>query len=184
MDFNIHNVEADFHEFIDSTFEFGLNILDVGGHLLSFGVTNLNLLELVKLLDSASQVHDILASFREGVEADEKSISGNLPLVLTLSFVVKVGLLETSTNSDAKLETSVGFIGNFSSNRFLDAVTINVGVAIQDNLVANLTDEYNKPSGGVVVAGIGPDHENSVHDRDKSFLGFNKLNTSVHKLTE
>jgi hypothetical protein len=90
MDFNIHNVEADFHEFSNSAVEFILNVLDIGGHLLSFGVTDLNLLELVELNYGVGEVHDILAPLREGIETYKESVLGDFPLIFGLRFVFKI----------------------------------------------------------------------------------------------
>ena len=184
VDLDVHNVEADFHELVNSQVEFRLNGLDAGGHLLSFGVTNLDLLQFVELLDGTSQVHDILASLGEGVEADKESVGGDFPLVLALSLVVEVSFLETSTHLDAELEASVSLMRSLSCDAFFDAVAINVGVAVKDNLVADLTDEDDKSGGGVVVRGVSPDHENSVHDRDEKRLGINEFRTGIHELSE
>lgn len=67
---------------------------DWGSQLLSLGVTDFNLLELVELDDGAGQMHDILASFREGIKSHEQSIGCDFPLILSLCFVFEVGILE------------------------------------------------------------------------------------------
>jgi hypothetical protein len=184
VDLDVHNVEADFHELKNGRVEFLLNGLNVGGHLLSFGVTDLDLLQLVELLDGTSQVHDVLASLGEGVETDKESVGGDFPLVLALGLVVEVSLLEASANLDAELEAAVGLMGSLSCNRFLNAVAINVVVAIEDNLVADLADEDDKSGGGVVVGGVSPDHEDGVHDGDEQSLGVLEFNTGIHELSE
>jgi hypothetical protein len=156
----------------------------LSGHLLSFGVTNLNLLQLVELLDGAGQVHDVLASLREGIESNKESVGGDLPLVLALGLVVEVSLLEASTDLDAESEAVMSLLRVLSSNTLLNAITIDVVVAVKDDLVADLTDEDHKSGRGVVVGGVSPDHEDSVHDRDEQVLGLTELNTGIHELSE
>jgi hypothetical protein len=106
---DVHDVELDTSEGLDGSVEFVENAGDRLGHGLTLGVSDLNLLELVELHDGAGQVHDVLASLAEGVEADEESVGGDLPLVLALGLVVEVGFLEASADLDAGGEALVGF---------------------------------------------------------------------------
>ena len=48
-----------------------------------------------------------------------------------------------------------------------DFLSINLLTASIDNSVANLADQHNKPRWRVIVLGVGPDHENGVHDWNK-----------------
>jgi hypothetical protein len=129
-------------------------------------------------------VHDVLASLGEGVKADEESVCGDLPLVLALSLVVEVSLLEASTDLDAEGQAVMSLMCSLASDAFLNAVSVNKIVAVKDNLVTDLSDEDHKSGGGVVVGGVSPDHENSVHDGDEELLSVNELITSVHELGE
>jgi hypothetical protein len=129
-------------------------------------------------------VHDVLASLGEGVEADEESVGGDLPLVLALGLVVEVSLLEASTDLDAESQAVMSVTGGLADDAFLNAVSVNKVVAVEDNLVTDLSDEDHKSGGGVVVGGVSPDHENSVHDGDEELLSVNELSSGVHELGE
>jgi len=78
-----------------------------GSQSLTLGVTDLNLLQLVELDDGRSQVHNVLAPLREGVESDEQGIGGDFPLVLDLCLVVEVLFLESGTDIEGNSELVV-----------------------------------------------------------------------------
>jgi len=109
-------------------------------------------------------VHDVLATLAESVEAHKECVSGNLPLVLALRLVVEVGFLEAGAHIDAEHEAGVGLLGSIASDGLEDALAVNVVVALGDNGVADLADQDDQAGGGVVVARIGPNHEDGVHD--------------------
>jgi len=92
--FDIHDVVGDSHEVFNSLVELGVDLHDSSSHGLALGVTDFDLLQLVELLNCASQVHDVLAAFTESIKADKQSVGRDFPLVLRLSFVLKVGIFE------------------------------------------------------------------------------------------
>jgi len=80
--FDIHDIEFNCGESVNRCVEL---LEDPGnglGHSLSLCVSDLNLLELVELHDSACQVHDVLAPLGEGIKSDKERVSGDFPLVL------------------------------------------------------------------------------------------------------
>jgi hypothetical protein len=72
--FNVHDVIGDSHEIFDGLVEFGENLHNRGSHIFTFGVTNFNLLQLVELLNGASQVHDVVTAFAEGIKSNKQSV--------------------------------------------------------------------------------------------------------------
>ena len=78
-----------------------MDLQDVCSHSFTLGITDFNLLELAKLLDCTSEMHDVMAAFAEGIKTHEKGVSGDLPLVLRLAFIVKVGLFEFGANIES-----------------------------------------------------------------------------------
>ena len=101
---NVHDVVSDSGELVLCLGELLEDLLNCGSEGLTLGVTDVNFLEGRELDDSGGKVHDVLASLGEGVEADEESVGGDLPLVLGLSFVLKVGILELVADVNASLE--------------------------------------------------------------------------------
>lgn len=104
---DVENVVLDEHEVINSLGELTEDSHDGGGHSLTLGVTDFNLLELAKLIDGTSEVHDVLASLGEGIKADKERVGGDLPLVLGLGLVVEVGFLKLGANVESKGELLV-----------------------------------------------------------------------------
>lgn len=106
---DVKNVVLNEHEIVDSLSKLVEDGKNVGGHGLSLGVTNFDLLELAKLGDGTGQVHDILAALSKGVKTNKESVGGDLPLVFGLALVVEIGVLElrADVKSEGKLLVSV-----------------------------------------------------------------------------
>jgi hypothetical protein len=183
-DLDVHNVVVNEHEFFLGLVELVEDIHNGAGHGLTLGVTNFNLSELVKLLDGTGKVHDVLASLREGVEADEQSVGGDFPLVLALSLVIEVGFLEFSANIDALFEASVSFVRGFTLDGRFYSFSIDVVVALNDDSIADLTDEDHESRGGVVELGVSPDHEDGVHDGDEQVSNVGEFLRFVDQVLE
>jgi len=75
----------------------------------TFGVSDLNVSELLELLDGVCKMHDVLASFKEAIESNEQSIGCDFPLVFGLGLIVKVSIFEFIANINDKGEFLVGF---------------------------------------------------------------------------
>jgi hypothetical protein len=78
----------------------------------------------------------------------------------------------------------MGFFGLFVLNATEDTLTINIFATLLNNSVTDLTDQNYKASWSVVVGGIGPDHENHVHDGHKEIWDFSEVFTKISKLIE
>ena len=52
----------------------------------------------------------------------------------------------------------MSFLGLLILNAAKDSLTINVLAALTNDGIADLTDQDNKASRGVIVGGVGPDH--------------------------
>ena len=181
---DVHDIIVNKHESLDSYSEFSLNGYNGGTHSFTFGVTDFNLLQFVELLDSLGELHDVLASLDESIKADEQSTGSNFPSILRLCLVVVVCDLEFSTevHTSCKLAMSIAWVLILDSTE--NFVTINLLAALEDNGIANLTDQDQKASWSVVVLRIGPDKEDGMHDRDKELRDFHEIKRSVHKLVE
>jgi hypothetical protein len=90
---NVHNVVGHGHELFDNNIELVKDLRETLAHGSAFSVTDFDFAQLLELLDGSCQVHDVHASFREGIKTHEKSVGGDLPLVLGLGLVVKVSVL-------------------------------------------------------------------------------------------
>jgi hypothetical protein len=128
--------------------------------LLALGVTNFNFLKLVELDNGRGKMHNILASLLEGVKANKEGVCSDFPLVgtLSLSFVLKVCLLELSAGIEGSGKLVVSFLGLFVLDATEDGLTVDIFAALADDGVADLSDEYYKSSRGVVVGRVGPYH--------------------------
>ena len=59
---NVHDVIFDLTEFIDSYLEFSEDLFKTVSKSSTFGVSDLNLIKSLELLDGACEMHDVLAS--------------------------------------------------------------------------------------------------------------------------
>jgi hypothetical protein len=154
--------------------------------LLALSVSDFDLLKLVELDNGAGEVHNILASLLEGVETDEESVSGDLPLVspLSLSLVLEVCLLELGACFESSSELIVSFLGLLALDAAEDGLTIDVLAALADDGVADLADQDHQASGRVVVRRVRPDHQDHVHDRDEQVGHLGELSAQVSQVSE
>ena len=129
-------------------------------------------------------MHDVLASLREAIESHEEGVGGDLPLVLGLLLVLVVGILELGADVEGKGELVVGDLWLISTDKPKDGWSINGGTAPVDDGVADLSNQHHKSSWSVVVLGVGPDQENSVHDWDEEIDHVAELLGRVGQLVE
>jgi len=122
---NVKDVVLNRGELGDGHTEFLKDGLDVGRHDLALSVADLNFLQLVKLGDCAGQVHDVLATFSEGIKTHKQRIGADLPLVLGLAFVVEVGVFESGADFEAHRQFAVCFTCSGLFNQVEDLGTIN-----------------------------------------------------------
>ena len=120
-----------------------------------------------ELHDGACQVHDVLASLRERIKSHEQGVGGDFPLVLGLLLVLIVGILELGADIQSEGKLIIGSFWLISSNESEDGWSINGTSASDDDGVADLSDQNNQSSWGVVVLRVGPDQQDSMHDWDE-----------------
>lgn len=73
----------------------------------------------------------------------------------------------------------MSFLGLLILNAAKDSLTINVLAALTNDGIADLTDQDNKTSRGVIVGGVGPDHEDHVHDGDKQVWDLSEFSAQI-----
>jgi len=154
---DVKDVVLDEHEVLNSFGELVEDSHDVSGHGLALGVTNFNLLQLAKLVDSASQVHDVLAALRKGIKAHKERVGGDLPLVLALGLVLEVCILELGAHIEGKGQLLVSIPALLVLDGFEHFVSVNSRAALLNDSIADLADKYDQASGSVVVLGVIPD---------------------------
>ena len=129
-------------------------------------------------------MHDILAALAERVQTHKQSICRDLPLVLALRLVIEVGLFESGAHVDAQGKAAMGFLGSITSDSLEDALAVHEVVTLSDNSVADLADQDHQAGRCVVVAGIGPNHEDGVHDGHEGVSDLSELLRLVSELVE
>jgi hypothetical protein len=134
---------------------------------VSFSVSDHDVLKLLELLDGAGKMQDILASFQKGIKSDKESIGGNFPLVLSLSFVIKVGVFELKAYVNNKGKLLVGFFIIFCFDERENLFSTDLSSALVDNGIAYLSDQHNKSRGSVVELRVSPNKQNGVHNWDE-----------------
>jgi hypothetical protein len=108
---DVHDVIFGFTEIVDGSVELTVDLFETISKSSTFGVSDLDLVKLLELQNGVCKMHNVLASLKEAIKSDEQSVGGDLPLVLGLSLVVKVGILEFVANFDSKSEVSVSLDG-------------------------------------------------------------------------
>lgn len=148
----------------------------------TFGSSNEDVVEFVELGDGLGQVQDVVTTFKEIVQSDEQSVCGQLPLVLSLSFVLEISVLEFGADVDGALE----FLGSGSwglLKKLEDHCSGNVDPGRLDDGVTNFTDQHDKSGWRVIVLGVFPDEQDGVHDWHKQEMKLGKV-ICVHQLHE
>ena len=181
---DVHDVVVDEHKGLDGLSEFSLNGHNGSAHGSTLGVTNLDLLQLVELLDGLGELHNVLAPLSEGIKADKEGARSDLPGVLGLGLVVVVGDLELGAEVPASGELAVSITWVFVLDCTENLVTVDLLAALEDDGVANLSDEDQEACWGVVVLRVGPDEEDGVHDGDEELRDFSKVERGVDELVE
>ena len=129
-------------------------------------------------------MHDVLAAFAESIKSHKERVCGDLPLVLALRLVIKVCFLELGAHIDTGSEASVGFLGSVTLKSFENTVSVNEVVTLPDNGVTDLADEHDQAGRGVIVRGVGPDHEDGVHDGDEGLSDLRDVFALVNEIFE
>ena len=141
-------------------------------------------MELGELHNGAGQVHDILASLGERIKSHEQGVGGDLPLVLGLLLVLVVSILELGANVQSESELVIGDLWLIGLDKSEDGWSIDGSTASVDNGVADLSDQDNKPSWGVVMLRVGPDKQNSMHDWNEKVNHLIQLLSCIGELVE
>ncbi len=181
---DVHHVVVDEHEFFDSLSELSLDIDNCLRHGLSFGVTNLNSLELVELDDGLSQLHNVLASLDEGVEADEESTGSDLPGIGGLSLGVVIGLLKLGAELHAQRQFVVSVRWVIILDCTKDFVAVDLLTTLENDGIADLSDEDQEASWSVIVLRVGVDQHDGVHDRDEVLGNIGQIERGVDESVE
>lgn len=121
-----------------------MDLQNVCSHSFTLCVTDFNLLELAKLLDCTSEMHDVLAAFAEGIKTHKESVCGDLPLVLGLALVVKVGIFEFGANIESKGQFLVSIMRLLIFDGLKNLTAVDCGSALLDDSVANLSYQDDK----------------------------------------
>ena len=98
--------------------------------------------------------------------------------------MVVVDFLELGAEVHAHGQLGVGITGVLVFDGTEDLVAVHGLAALEDDGVADLADEDEKTSGGVVVLRVGPDEENRVHDGHEVLGDFRKLERGIDELVE
>jgi hypothetical protein len=152
---------------MNSLVELIIDLKNTGGKSFTFGVTNFYLLEFSELPDSASQVHDVLTSFKEAIKSHEKGVCSNLPLVLGLSLVIEVGIFEFVADFDGKSKLIMGFFCLSTLNKTKYLFSVDLASALIDDSIAYLSNQDYESRGSVVMLGIVPNKQDCVQDWNK-----------------
>jgi hypothetical protein len=129
-------------------------------------------------------VHDVLASLGERIKSHEQGVGGDLPLVLGPLLILVVGILELGANVQSKSELVIGDLWLIRIDKSEDGWSIDGSTASVDNGIADLSDQDNKSSWGVVMLRVGPDEQNGVHDWDEKVNHIIQLLSCIGELVE
>jgi len=88
-------------------------------------------------------------------------------LVLGFSLVLKVGILELVADINASLQNLSSLTPFESCDEIEDLLTVDFTAADSYDGIADLYDENNKSGWSVVVLGIGPNKQDSLHNWNK-----------------
>lgn len=105
-------------------------------------------------------------------------------MVLGLLLVLIVGILELGADIQSEGELIIGSLWLIGSDESEDGWSIDGSSASVDDGVADLSDQNNQSSWGVVVLRVGPDQQDSMHDWDEKVNHLIELLSSVSKLIE
>ena len=105
-------------------------------------------------------------------------------MVLGLLLVLIVGILELCTDIQRVGKLIIGSLWLVCSDESKDGWSIDGSSASINDGVADLSDQNNQSSRGVVVLRVRPDQQDSMHDWDKKVNHLIELLSSVSKLIE
>mmetsp|Transcript_20734 Transcript_20734/g.31851 ORF Transcript_20734/g.31851 Transcript_20734/m.31851 type:complete len:572 (-) Transcript_20734:732-2447(-) len=182
--FDVHDVVLHGRELVDGLLELREHLEDGSREGLTLGVTDVDLLQLRELHNRAGQVHDVLAALREGVQAHEQSVGGDLPLVLGLGLVLEVGVLELGAHVESQHQLVVGLLGLISLDVHEDLLAVNGVAASVDDGVADFSDQHHQAGRRVVVLRVGPDEQDGVHDGHEQVGGVLQFVAVARQLIE
>jgi hypothetical protein len=105
-------------------------------------------------------------------------------LVLRFGLVLEVGILELGAHIESKGQLVMGLFGFFVLDAGKDGWSIDEVLALVDDGIANLTDQDNKACRGIVMGGVGPDHQDHVHDGHEEVWNICELLARLGQLLE
>jgi len=109
-------------------------------------------------------VHDVLASLGEGVKTHKESVGRDLPLVLGLALVFKVGILELRTDVEGLGQLLMGVMRLFILDGLKDLNAVDISAALFNDGIADLSDQYYEAGWRVIVLRVVPDQQDRVHN--------------------
>ena len=154
---NIHDIICNLAEFFDSYLELLVDLSERVRESSTFGVTYPNVIKLLELENSTSEVHDILTSLKEAIKSYKQSVCGDLPLIVGLGFVIKVSIFELVADLNSKGKLLMSHLCVFTVNHGEDFRTTDLALALINDRIANLSNQNNKSGWSVVVLRILPD---------------------------
>lgn len=181
---NVHNVVIQGLELVHSFLEFHEDLLQSFSQGFTLGTSEFNLSQLVELHDGVSQMQNVVASFKEGIQSHKQSIGGQLPSVLSFGFILEISIFELSTHINCGGQFFTGFISFFAGNQLENGGSGHVFFGLGDDGVADLSDQDHKSGRSVVISGLLPDKEDQMHDWDVQVMSDLKLLRVVAQLLE
>lgn len=99
-------------------------------------------------------------------------------MVLRLGLVVEVSVLELGADVEGKGKFAVSVLSVVVLDRIEHLLSVNEVLALRDNSIADFTNEDNEAGRGVVMVGVLPDKQDSVHNGNEEFGNFGKFKGS------
>lgn len=105
---------------------------------------------------------------------------------MTLGFllVFKVGILELCADVKSNSELIMSLLWLFGLDQIKDGKSIDGISASDDDGVADLSDQDNKPGWSVVVLGVLPNQQNGLHDWCKEVNYFWEIGAGADQVVE
>ena len=141
---DVHDVIFGLTELVDGGIELRVDLFKTVSQSSSFGVSDFDFIKLLELQYGVCKMHDVLASLKEAIKSDKQSVRGDLPLVLGLSLVVKVGILELVANINSKSEAFVSLDSVQCFDKSKDLWSVHLIIALSDDGVTDLSDQHYK----------------------------------------
>jgi hypothetical protein len=105
-------------------------------------------------------------------------------LTFSSLLVLKVGVFEFSADIEGNSELIMSLLWLFGLDQIEDGEAVDGVSASDDDGVADLSDQHNKPGWGVVVLRVLPDQQNCLHDGCEEVNHLWEIGTSADQVME